>query len=445
MDAHPCGLRPPRRPLARRRTHRRVARTTRRGRGRTAASPGWVTRPRRIASSAARRLPRGDHRARTARDDGSDRQAARRLDPRGPPRRGRGGAGGGCRGTAVRAAAEGGVREPARAHPGDREGDREAPRSAGPHPQGRRRGRLRRLDRPTARPAAPARPVVGHPAHPVAGDLPRRRVDPWRPAPCRRGLRDARRRPRRRPPGDRQPRRRHQGGRGALPRHAARHLPAARDLARERDLPVPADRRPTGRGPRQRHGPHRCPARPEAEEAPLVIDVELTDPHHVTAGYTGVPGDRTFFVQFQDEAELVTLAVEKAQVVGLGELLAQLLVRVDDAPATDWDRAAMELRDPIEPRWRVGAIQVGLDPERGRFVLEFGEVAFVEDEDDEDDEPEPREVRVWADQDQARRLAAHCAEVVEQGRPRCQLCGRPTEADGSHVCPATNGHGRLTR
>jgi uncharacterized repeat protein (TIGR03847 family) len=173
-----------------------------------------------------------------------------------------------------------------------------------------------------------------------------------------------------------------------------------------------------------------------------VIDIELTEPHHVTAGYTGVPGSRTFFVQAEEEDQLVTLLLEKAQVTGLGELIGQLLAPMDDTPATDWDRGAMELRLPIEPRWRVGAIQVGLDPERGSFVLEFAELLT---EEDEFEEGEPREVRFWCDQDQARRLAAHCAEVVGEGRPRCQFCGRPTAPDGSHTCPATNGHGKLSR
>ncbi len=176
-----------------------------------------------------------------------------------------------------------------------------------------------------------------------------------------------------------------------------------------------------------------------------MIDLELTEPHLVTAGYTGVPGDRTFFVQAQDAAELVTLACEKTQVAGLGELLAQLLARVDDVPATDWDRSAMELRPPIDARWRIGAIQVGLDPERGRFVLEFAELQIGDELGTSADDDDPLEVRIWADQDQVRRLAAHCAEVVGEGRPRCQLCGRPTEPDGGHVCPSTNGHGKLSR
>jgi uncharacterized repeat protein (TIGR03847 family) len=169
-----------------------------------------------------------------------------------------------------------------------------------------------------------------------------------------------------------------------------------------------------------------------------MIEVELTDPHRVTVGWSGQPGARTFFVQASDDDQQVTLLLEKEQVRGIGELLTQLLARLDDAPATDWDREAMALQAPLEPLWRVGGLSVGLDPERGRFVIELEEIA-------PDDEDDPREVRIWADQEQARRLAAHAAEQVDQGRPTCQLCGRPIEADGDHVCPATNGHGPLGR
>ena len=176
-----------------------------------------------------------------------------------------------------------------------------------------------------------------------------------------------------------------------------------------------------------------------------MIDVELTDPHHVTVGTVGEPGARTFHVQAQDEDHLVTLVLEKQQVAGIGDLLAQLLARVEDRPATDWDRAAMALREPIEPRWRVGELGVGMDDTGERFVLEFSELLVVDDDTDLEEVPEPREVRVWCNHDQARRLAAHADELVGQGRPRCQLCGRPMAADGTHVCPSTNGHGRLTR
>lgn len=166
------------------------------------------------------------------------------------------------------------------------------------------------------------------------------------------------------------------------------------------------------------------------------MTTELPAPHHATAGWVGVPGDRTFYLQFQDDEELVTILCEKGQVAGISELLAELLAHVDDEPATDWDREAMELRDPVEPRWRLGQIAVGVDPDDERFVVELSELV--------PDEAEAEQVRAWLNRDQARRLAAHAAEIVGEGRPRCQLCGRPEEP-GGHVCPATNGHGRLSR
>lgn len=165
--------------------------------------------------------------------------------------------------------------------------------------------------------------------------------------------------------------------------------------------------------------------------------IELDRPHHVTAGFVGEPGARTFYVQAEDEHQRISMVCEKQQVEGLSHLLIELLGRLEDGPAEDWDETAMALREPIEPVWRIGDIQLGLDTELGQFVLELAELT-PEDEDGD-------VVRFSFDQDQARRLAAHAAEVVGKGRPRCELCGRPMAPDGEHVCPSTNGHGRLTR
>ncbi len=162
-------------------------------------------------------------------------------------------------------------------------------------------------------------------------------------------------------------------------------------------------------------------------------------PHHVTVGFTGVPGQRTFFLQAEEGEDRVEFLLEKGQARGIGELLAQLLIRMDDSPVTDWDRAAMALRVPLEALWRVGELSLGMDSEQDRFLIEVNELLL------EDDDGVPRTATIWLDRDQARRLAAHAVEVVEQGRPTCELCGRPTDIDGSHVCPATNGHGSLSR
>jgi hypothetical protein len=156
------------------------------------------------------------------------------------------------------------------------------------------------------------------------------------------------------------------------------------------------------------------------------MDIVVDDPRRITVGYVGEPGDRTFLLEVEDERQRVQFLLEKAQVAGIG-----------DRPPTEWDRDAMALAPPFQPIWRVGAIAAGLDPEARRFVIELTE--FVPD-----DDVEGRTARLGCDQDQARRLAAHAAAIVDEGRPRCRLCGRPVERDGTHVCPARNGHGPLT-
>lgn len=167
------------------------------------------------------------------------------------------------------------------------------------------------------------------------------------------------------------------------------------------------------------------------------MDLEFDDPKRVTVGYLGVPGDRTFLLEVEDDVHRVQFHLEKVQVGGLGDLVAQLLARLDDRPASDWDRDAMALEPPFQPIWRVGGVAVGVDRDTGRFHVELSELV-------PEDDVGGRTARISMDRDQARRLAAHAAAIVGEGRERCRLCSRPVEADGSHVCPATNGHGPLT-
>ena len=167
------------------------------------------------------------------------------------------------------------------------------------------------------------------------------------------------------------------------------------------------------------------------------MDLEFDDPKRVTVGYLGVPGDRTFLLEVEDDVHRAQFQLEKAQIAGLGDLVAQLLARLDDRPPADWDRDAMSLEPPFRPIWRVGGIAVGLDTDSVRLLIELTE--FVPEGD-----TEPRTARISMDRDQARRFAAHAVSIVGEGRARCRLCSRPIEVDGGHVCPGTNGHGPLT-
>lgn len=164
-------------------------------------------------------------------------------------------------------------------------------------------------------------------------------------------------------------------------------------------------------------------------------DHEFHEPHHLTVGYVGAPGARTFLLQVEDHETRLTVQLEKAQVSGVAELLAKLLARIGDAPAADVDAAAMELLPPLEPTWRVREVSVGVDDDQEVLLLELAGVGATDD---------AAAARIWFRRETAGRLAAHAARIVAEGRPRCRLCGRPTEPDGGHVCPSTNGHGPLS-
>ena len=173
--------------------------------------------------------------------------------------------------------------------------------------------------------------------------------------------------------------------------------------------------------------------------------IELQNPTHVTADYVGEPGNRTFLVQAEQDGERIAAVVEKTQVASLAEALVELLARLDLVPAIDYDRDAMELREPLGERWRAGQIGVGLDPDARRMLLELTELVLPDEDDDtgeaalddpaadvpEGEEREPEQVRVWLDLQVARRLASHATETVGEGRRR--------------VDPQTNGHGPAVR
>ena len=186
--------------------------------------------------------------------------------------------------------------------------------------------------------------------------------------------------------------------------------------------------------------------------------IELDPVDRITAGAVGEPGERTFFLQGRKGDHLVTLLVEKQQVQLLAASVVKILAQIETEPSEEEPEARpMDLESPLEPEWRAGRLAIGYEEDRDLLVLEVEEfVPGTEDEDDDeeqespqeaptvggDDQPEPGLVRFWATRDQMLALARHGVTVCAAGRPTCQFCGNPMDAEG-HVCPAMNGHSEL--
>lgn len=162
---------------------------------------------------------------------------------------------------------------------------------------------------------------------------------------------------------------------------------------------------------------------------------DLNPVTHITVGAIGVPGKRTFYLQGQQGATIVTLVTEKEQVAALIQGIDELLDRLGTGSKTAQVNALeMELSQPIEPLFRIGQLGLGYDAEQKLIVL----VAYELPEDENVEVVNG--VRLWATADQMRTVARYAAGVVAGGRPICVLCGRPIDPEG-HFCPKRNGHG----
>jgi uncharacterized repeat protein (TIGR03847 family) len=177
--------------------------------------------------------------------------------------------------------------------------------------------------------------------------------------------------------------------------------------------------------------------------------LELNPVSHVTTGFVGVPGQRTFYLQARQGSTLVSLLLEKEQVAALAQSVLQLIEHLDEkypsvstAPMT----RDMNLEEPIQPLFRVGQMGLGYDQERDLLVLVAQEIQTVEEEEEvsiEETETEGAVVRMWANRGQMEALARHALEIVKQGRPVCPLCHQPMNVEG-HFCPPRNGHKHAT-
>src|SRR4051794_19487722 len=176
---------------------------------------------------------------------------------------------------------------------------------------------------------------------------------------------------------------------------------------------------------------------------------EFDPPERFVAGTVGEPGARTFFLQARSGSRLVSVALEKQQVVVLAERVDELLDEVMAAggnqllvpavaPAGLEDSDPLE--QPIDEQFRAGTMTLSWDPTIERVVIEV--FPLLESADDEQEETEPEEVfLVRLEAGPARAFVRRAALVVEAGRPDCPFCGNPIDPEG-HLCVRANGFRR---
>jgi uncharacterized repeat protein (TIGR03847 family) len=158
------------------------------------------------------------------------------------------------------------------------------------------------------------------------------------------------------------------------------------------------------------------------------FELELRPIDFLTVGTVGPRGQRVFYLQGAKGDQLVSLILEKMQVSALAEAARDLLAELD-AVHPDADSGAevdladfnLELRDPIQPEFRVAQIGLGYDEASDLIVLLTQELIASEEE---DAQLEPGVVRFWSPRSLLRALAMYAEVVVERGRPDPNKNGR---------------------
>lgn len=172
-------------------------------------------------------------------------------------------------------------------------------------------------------------------------------------------------------------------------------------------------------------------------------------PDRFVVAALGEPGHRSFFLQAAKGRNVVTLALEKAQVAVLAERLGALLDEIErrgvDLPDGTSDPTGTGFQEPHVEAFRVGTMTIAWDGTSESILVEARAVSDDDDETDEpvevddDEEDGPDIFRVRLDAPSARGFIAHAIEVVAAGRPPCPLCGLPLNPEG-HICPRRNGY-----
>lgn len=171
-------------------------------------------------------------------------------------------------------------------------------------------------------------------------------------------------------------------------------------------------------------------------------------PNRFIAGTVGTPGERTFYLQAVDGARVVSVALEKQQVVVLADRLEQLLDDIVERtgtalPASQTDTAALD--QPIDEEFRVAAMGLAWDGDAGLVVIEaqapVDEPEIAEETLLEDVEEGPDALRVLIEPPRARAFIERARQLLTAGRPPCPLCGQPL-SPGGHVCARLNGYRR---
>ena len=175
-------------------------------------------------------------------------------------------------------------------------------------------------------------------------------------------------------------------------------------------------------------------------------------PDRFIVGTVGEPGERTFFIQAKENRRLISVVVEKSQVIALVERVGFLLREIKrEHPNVLATKAMVDespLENPIMEEFTVGIIGLIWLGDSEMISMEFqasDDSATAQDSDEiailSESQEGPDLLKVVISPAQAEAFCLRAMRLVDAGRQPCTFCGLPLDLRG-HVCPRANGYRR---
>ncbi len=177
--------------------------------------------------------------------------------------------------------------------------------------------------------------------------------------------------------------------------------------------------------------------------------IELNPVDFVTVGTIGPKGKRTFHLQAGQDNRIVSFTIEKEQAHALSAAIAEMLDDIEEQydfkTEADFSHLDMDLREPIEPLFRIAQMGLAYEANDNKIILVAQEWLPQSEDAPEDDEDiddleerdaeeafnlfeggdgEPQVVRMWCSREQMRALSLHAMDTVKSGRPDAKQNGR---------------------
>jgi len=152
----------------------------------------------------------------------------------------------------------------------------------------------------------------------------------------------------------------------------------------------------------------------------MATELDFDPVDFITIGTIGPKGQRVFHLQAGHEGRIISFTIEKEQALALSEAIEELVdgldERFDERTQVQMAALDMDLREPIEPMFRIAQMALAFDEETRKVILVAQELGLDDEETDV--------VRLWCNREQMYALSIQALEMYESGRPAPRQNGR---------------------